>query len=118
MKDVLQTETTNTRAKRNLHEAQSHTTRKQLKSSFDADSDDGGSYVPDADAGDEFGEFCDAAGSVGDLDDEADETTVGGETALETASQHRRVDVAATQRDHNPAAANKIDNDTSSFHGS
>jgi len=45
----------------------------------------------------------DAAGTVADCGDEATESTVGGQSSFQTAAEHRRVDVAAAQRDHHPA---------------
>merc|ERR1712071_103521 len=54
----------------------------------------------DAEIGQDSREFSDASRAIGDGDGELDQTTVDSQTAFQTASQHRRIDVAAAQRHH------------------
>ena len=60
--------------------------------------------LPHSEARYEFRQFGDAAGSVGDGDEEATQPSVGRQPALQTPTEHRRVDVTAAQRNHDAAA--------------
>ena len=58
--------------------------------------------IPDADAGDESSQLGDASRPITDRHHEPTQSTVRRQTAIQTATEYRRVDVTATQRYHHP----------------
>jgi len=64
--------------------------------------------IPYADAGDEAGEFGDSAWSIAHCHDEPTQPTVSGQASIETAAEHRRVNITATQWNHNPTQPTKV----------
>jgi len=60
--------------------------------------------IPDANTGDEAREFSDASWTVANLHDKPTQSPVSGKSSVQASSEHRRVDVAATQWNDNPSA--------------
>jgi len=59
--------------------------------------------IPDADAGNEAGEFGDASWSIADLHDKPTQPANSGQSSVQTASEHRGVNVTTAQWNHNPS---------------